>query len=160
MTYVIIHLNIYSELAYPNPKKESFMPDELKFSLNIPKTGIQSIDEQYQKIAIIISDLSDNIENDCVDSQISQIFFRLMHLHSHYFVQEQITLARYNFPNLSEIKKVHKSYLNKIIEYREMTQNKANDFCNEVLDFVSNWASGYFKANQEAVDFLLQHHVK
>ena len=136
------------------------MPNTTYPELKIPETQILEIDKQYQKINQITENLIKGIGVNCADTNIHEIFYGLMHLHTHYFTQEQITLAKYNFKDLCLIKAMHKEYLDGVIDLREKVDHHPNDFCHEMIEFMMSWSKSYFVSNQEAVEFLQSKGVK
>ena len=128
--------------------------------LELPQTGIEDIDKQYQKIESIINNLKKGLESDCVSSNIPTVFYGLMHLYSHYFIQEQITLAKYNYKDLYSLKAFHKEFLDDILLFREKIAKSPNLFCNEMIPFLITWSKDYFLINQKAINFLKEKGVK
>ncbi len=126
----------------------------------IPQTGIEDIDKQYQKIQAIIIDLDHGINSNCIQQNIPKIFYGLMHLHSHYFVQEQITLAKYKYKDLCELKTYHKEFLDDVLLYREKVAKEPNSFCTEMKIFLIEWSKKYFLKNLKAIEFLKSKGVK
>ncbi len=126
----------------------------MQTEFKIPQTGIENIDKQYQKIQSIIFDLNHGLNSNCIQSNIPKIFYGLMHLHSHYFVQEQITLAKYEFDGLCELKTFHKEFLDDILLYREKVAEQPNTFCTDMRKFLIEWSSVYFVKNLTAINFL------
>jgi len=125
----------------------------------IPLTYISSIDEQYSKIEFLISILNKNIKLNCKDILINELFFKLVHIHTHYFTQEQITLSKYNYNNLQEIKTIHKQYLDKIVSIHKKATKEHLLFCKETLSFLKNWLPNYFTINAKAINFLKENNV-
>ena len=136
------------------------MSDKTYTKIIVPVTQISEINKQYQKLDTILNTLVKSVALNCEDTKISEIFYSLMHLHSHHFVQEQITLAKYNFKDLCKIKAIHKSFLGHIINLQEKIAKEPNKFCNEMIDFLTSWSESYFVSNQEAITFLESKGVK
>lgn len=136
------------------------MPHATYPELKIPKTQISDIDKQYEKINSIIENLIKGMGGNCADTNIPEMFYGLMYLHTHYFTQEQITLAKYNFKDLCKIKAMHKEYLDGVIDLREKVAKHPKDFCHEMIEFMISWTESYFVSNQEAVEFLQSKGVK
>lgn len=125
-----------------------------------PETKISDISKQYQKINEITELLKREIDNNCETTNFSELFYSLTHLHTHFFIQEQITLANYKFEMLGDIKFSHSLYLKSIIILQEKIAEKPLEFCTEMLSFFQNWTKNYLLTNQNAIDFLISKGVK
>ena len=128
--------------------------------LAIPKTNIDDIDKQYQKIESILNDLIRNEKLDCSKTNLPPVFYSLMHLHSHYFTQEQITLAKYKFDGLCALKTYHKAFLDDVLLFQDKISENPRAFCTEMIEFLGDWSKEYFTINKTAVDFLRSKGVK
>lgn len=127
-------------------------PSQLSFS--VPTTEIVEIDKQYQEFQDIVILLMEQLEPVCVDQSISDLFFKLSHLHTHHFIQEQITLAKYKFEDLHSIKALHRAYLDKLISLKEEVELEHKILCKGLIEFLSKWSEDYFMKNQVAIAFL------
>lgn len=124
------------------------------------KTYIESIDKQYESIGILTDELSIIIKGDCELEQVSQLFYKLIYINTHYFMQEQITLAKYNYIQLPQIKAIHKLFIDKVMDGREKLNIDTLAFCTQTLDFLNNWFVDYIDINNDAVKFLISKNVK
>ena len=128
--------------------------------LLLQKTQIESIDKQYENIQKILNELSLRIEEVSEQEQVSQLFYKLIYLNTHYFTQEQITLAKYNYKQLEEVKDIHLLFVNTIMDSREKLNSDTLAFCNQTLKFINNWLEDYLEINKMAIDFLVSKNVK
>lgn len=136
------------------------MTNTLPTSIDVPKSNISAIDLQYQKIKLLVENMSKSCKENTFEKDLSTIFYGLLHIKSHYFIQEQITLAKYHYEGLTEVKNCHKSFIEGVIQFREkMSENvKLNSV--EMFQFVVNWSKNYFEVNEKAIQFLISKGVK
>jgi len=124
------------------------------------KTYIESIDKQYQGIEDLRNDLFQIKKGNCELIEVSQLFYKLIYIKTHYFMQEQITLAKYKYDRLSVIKAIHNVFIDKVMADREGIKPDSKIFCVEMLDFINNWFVDYIEINNDAVKFLISKNVK
>ena len=129
-------------------------------SIHIPDTQISEIDKQYQKIKSIFEQLTQCIQDKDFEGKLSTVFFNLVYIHDHYFMQEQITLSKYNYKDLEEIKQSHHSFLEDVVKYQRKTEEDAEMSCREMVNFISNWSGKYFELNKKAIAFLKEKGTK
>lgn len=127
-------------------------PSQLSFS--VPKTEIVEINKQYKEFQNIVILLMKQMEQTCADKSISDLFFKLTHLHTHHFIQEQITLSKYKFEDLHSIKTLHSAFLDKLISLKEDIDLDHKVLCKGLIEFLEIWSEEYFVKNQIAVAFL------
>jgi len=120
----------------------------------VPKTDIVEIDKQYEELQSVVILIHEQVEDTCTDMNISDLFFKLSHLHTHHFMQEQITLAKYKFEDLHTIKSLHRAFLDKLISLKEDLNLDYKVLCKGLIEFLKNWTEEYFVKNQIAVAFL------
>jgi len=120
----------------------------------VPKTDIVEIDKQYEELQSVVILIHEQVEDTCTDMNISDLFFKLSHLHTHHFMQEQITLAKYKFEDLQTIKSLHRAFLDKLISLKEDLNLDYKVLCKGLIEFLKNWTEEYFVKNQIAVAFL------
>ena len=123
------------------------------------ETRIESVDLQYDSLRLMVEELSGLLDTECEYEKISQLFYKLIHINTHFFMQEQITLAKYNYPELAEIKGVHQAFIDKVMDGRERLNSDTIAFCSEMLDFINVWLQNYLLINSRAVRFLLSKNV-
>jgi len=124
------------------------------------KTNIESIDRQYQSIENLRNELYQIKKGNCELNEVSQIFYKLIYIKTHYFMQEQITLAKYKYNRLSVIKAIHKVFIDKVMADREGIKPNSKKFCIKMLNFVDDWFVDYIEINNDAIKFLISKNVK
>ena len=75
-------------------------------------------------------------------------------------MQEQITLAKYNYAELPVIKAIHKVFIDKVMADREGVNSNTKAFCVQMRNFLNNWFVDYIEVNNDAVKFLISKNVK
>jgi hemerythrin len=123
-------------------------------TIQIKETQISEIDKQYQKIKSVFDQITQCIRNEEFGENLSALFFNLVYIHDHYFMQEQITLSKYNYPNLETIKKSQQLFLKEIIKYQTKIEKDAEASCKEMTQFILSWSKEYFEINEKAIEFL------
>ena len=158
MTYVILYCYIYSHIVFET-KRYIMINDKLNKSI-FQETHIESIDKQYESIEGIMHELSINKQVDYDINKVSQLFYKLIYINTHYFLQEQITLAKYKYSRLPVIKAIHKVFIDRVMSEREKINPMTTTFCTQMLDFLNNWFVDYKEINKGAIEFLISKNVK
>lgn len=123
-------------------------------TIHIPDTQIAEIDKQYQKIKSVFEQLVQCIVQNDFGGKLPPVFFNLVYIHDHYFMQEQITLSKYNYKNLDEIKTIHKTFLEDVVKHQLKIEENAEQSSKEMAKFLSEWSEKYFVVNEKAIEFL------
>jgi methyl-accepting chemotaxis protein/hemerythrin len=118
-------------------------------------TGVKFIDEQHQYFLNIIHELEDQLEAGICRDAASRVFFSLVHYAEHYLIQEEIYFKDYHIPNTSEHKKLHASFINRVIQFKSDYEQDMEHTCRTMLEYLLGWFDNHIlKYDKKAIDYL------
>jgi|GEM_PF-3184801 hemerythrin len=132
----------------------------LSLDIDFPKTAIVEIDKQYQKIQSTIESLETCIRQSEYGERLTTLFYGLIYIHDHFFMQEQITLSKYRYEKMNDIKQIHRSYIESVVNYQKLIEENQSLSCSEIAHFMHDWTQKYLVVNAHAIDFLKSKGVK
>jgi len=136
MTYVIF---LYGSFGFFCLKKkmDRIQPIEWKEDYAL---GSKFIDDNHRKLVDTVNLLANclNDENEMTENFFS-IYHRLAFYAESHFVEEEKFFAKNNCPNMEEHKKSHVEFIDKLVEYQKLYQEKGNDIYPDIFQFLKTW---------------------
>ncbi len=111
------------------------------------KTNNKVVDNNLKKIIEITNDLINYINIGACKVEVSDIIFSLI-----FFAEKNLKskeeILRRNNEFISEIQEHHKTYTDKILEYKDKFSNGNKDICSEMCNFLILWINNENNINK------------
>ena len=101
--------------------------------------GIDLIDDQHKKLINMINELYASFSSGEAQEKAPAIVKEMVKYTDYHFKTEEKFFDKFNYPNTVEHKKIHQSFVNKVVELQEgITSGKVN-ISYEIMDFLRQW---------------------
>ncbi|OFY30598.1 MAG: hypothetical protein A2X09_03745 [Bacteroidetes bacterium GWF2_43_11] len=113
-------------------------PEKLKWS-NILSIGNQAIDNDHAELLSIFNQLVDLTNKEGSRSEFAEILSRMTDYARQHFKKEEAYMEKFAYPNLSEHKKSHQTYIQTVANYNlSFLRNQKPDPI-ALLMFIESW---------------------
>ena len=100
---------------------------------------ISSMDEQHKKLFALINQLHDAMTTGKAKTIVGQVLDDLLDYTRTHFTAEEKVLEKYNYSGITEQKKEHAIFINKIVELKEKNKSGSLTVTLETSQFLKEW---------------------
>lgn len=108
-------------------------------------TGIELVDQEHQRLFEIIADANKVIHAELLHDKYDEIMRILSELKDYtqeHFRDEEACMEEMGYPGLSEQKKAHEAFVEKLAEVNlDSMDDNQQEYLEELIDFLLNWLS-------------------
>ena len=105
--------------------------------------NIAEIDQQHQKIAVMLDMLFDSIAMGRPKSLLEGILKELTAYAIYHFNTEEALMAQYSYPELEAHKKEHEEFRGKVAEFQNDLQLGKETLPGDVVKFLTHWLADH-----------------
>ncbi len=105
-------------------------------SLNI---GVDRVDMQHKKLCDYINSLHKAIQNGDDKKRIAQLLAVLLEYTETHFQEEEALFGNSTYPHTREHKKLHKSFVQKLVEFQDRLTKDSGSLSMDLLIFLKDW---------------------
>ena len=105
-----------------------------EYNVNIP-----SIDEQHKKLVAIINDLQVAMIDGKSQDVMKKIIDELVQYTKSHFTHEESLMSTYNYNDLSQHKKIHVDFIEKVTDFQVKFKEGKRLLSVEILNFLRDW---------------------
>jgi hemerythrin-like metal-binding protein len=109
-----------------------------KYSVSVPE-----MDRQHKKLINMINNLNDAMKAGKGSEIIGKILSDMVAYTRTHFNEEERMLAAAGYDGLNEQKKLHASFVRKLIEFKSKYDSGQTMISIEIMDFLSKWLTGH-----------------
>ena len=119
------------------------------------ETGIVTIDKAHREFVVLLNRLIRSINGETCPSNMSEIFFSLIHYAENHFIREELLLRDTHYPDLAGHQEKHASFIGKIHALREQFSAGETGVCMELYHFLLGWLNDHIlRYDQETLTYL------
>lgn len=123
--------------------------------------GIDSIDQEHQKLFRMINDLYEHIGKKSNDELISDLIKEMKDYTKHHFSTEETYFRQLNYPEYEAHKKEHDSFVAKVADLEKRFNSGRLIITFEITAFIKDWIKNHIKGtDMKYVDFLKRNGVR
>lgn len=100
---------------------------------------VGEIDQQHQKLIVMINDLNDAMLQGKGKEVLSKIIDGLIAYTQAHFSKEELYFDKYKYPDAAAHKEEHAAFVKKVSEFRESFKKNSMNLTINVMDFLSDW---------------------
>ena len=127
------------------PSKTEKASDPFAFT-DAFKTGIQSVDDQHQRLFDIIRETNDLIHEELLHDKYDEIVRLLDELREYtkfHFEDEEAYMQKINSPMLEAQKRAHQAFVDKLmsidLDKLEEIDDNQQEYLHELIEFLGGW---------------------
>lgn len=124
--------------------------------------GIDSIDNQHQKLINMINALNDAMSTGEANEVLEKIFSGLAAYTQKHFAYEEQLFDKHGYAGTQEHKQQHKALIDQVVDLSEKFKSSGGSVISiEVMQFLKDWLTNHImKTDKEYTDFLVEKGVK
>lgn len=127
------------------------------------KTGIQSVDDQHQRLFDIIRETNDLIHEELLHDKYDEIMRLLTQLREYtefHFHDEEALMERIHYPELEAQKRAHTAFVERLVEIDlsdlDNMDDNQQDYLIELVDFLLSWLSNHILGSDKKIGEYMQ----
>lgn len=127
------------------------------------KTGIQSVDDQHQRLFDIIRETNDLIHEELLHDKYDEIMRLLTQLREYtefHFHDEEALMERIHYPELEAQKRAHTAFVERLVEIDlsdlDNMDDNQQDYLIELVDFLLSWLSNHILGSDKKIEEYMQ----
>jgi hemerythrin-like metal-binding protein len=101
--------------------------------------GCNYIDDQHKKLVQIINELNSAFLSSSERSIISKVLQELVDYTKYHFEAEEKLMEKYGYPNLENHKKIHKQFVDKVVEFSKRYELGDDVVGYDMLNYLKDW---------------------
>jgi hemerythrin len=123
--------------------------------------GIDSIDQEHQKLFSMINDLYEHIGKKSNNELISDLIKEMKDYTKHHYATEETYFLQFNYPQYKEHKAEHDAFVAKVADLEKRLNAGRLIITFEITAFLKDWIKNHIKGtDMKYVDFLKRQGVK
>ena len=123
--------------------------------------GVDSIDEQHQRLFEVINDLHRSMKEGTAKETFSETLKEAAQYAIYHFENEENYMRKYDYPGYDEHKAQHDSFVSKVLDLQSQMEQGRLFLSIEMISFLSDWIHDHVLGiDQELGPFLEKKGVK
>lgn len=118
--------------------------------------GAEEIDIHTKKIISITNQIGDAINNGSCSQEVSSFMFSLIYFAHNNIKQKESFLTEVNYPNILRQKEHNKTFIDKIVFFKNKLSDNQNDICKDIHFFLDSWINVCVENNTKIKEFIHQ----
>ncbi len=117
--------------------------------------GTPFIDNQHKKFIATINMVVDAVNNKDSHESFFSIYHRLAFYAESHFIEEEKYFSQNNCPYLKEHKKSHIDFVNSLVKFQKLYEEKKESIYPELFLYLKNWLENHIQTYDKcATDYL------
>lgn len=101
--------------------------------------GVTELDNQHKQLITLIGDLYDAMSAQKANDIMGQILTKLINYTKTHFSTEERYMQQYSYPGLSDQKKEHAAFTEKVLKFKEDFDSGRTSMSVSVTSFLKDW---------------------
>lgn len=119
--------------------------------------GVPDSDNQHKKLVNLINDVADAHHNGGDTDRIGDILEDLVFYTKLHFNNEEQFMEKNNYPELVEHRKIHQSFTEQIIKFKDEYKQGKSRIDAPLLEFLKNWLVNHILIEDKKYGILYGH---
>jgi len=111
--------------------------------------NIAEIDQQHQKLVLVINELNDAMKQGKGKDILGEIINGLINYTATHFKTEEDYFFQFGYPDMENHKKEHTAFVQKVTNFKEGFEKGKLSLSIEVMNFLSDWLQNHIKGTDK-----------
>lgn len=107
------------------------------------------IDNEHKQLFSLIDKFYKGIRDNSPKERLEELILGLVNYTKTHFANEEVHMAKMNYPDLESHKQLHAQFVDKVYSYHERLTNRKMLLSIEVTNFLKDWLINHIKGSDQ-----------